>query len=108
VELDGVVKRLKGCLYHYTYDDLADQVNTLNRFSGISAATMESDGKKFSWFDLLFRPPFRFFKGYILKKGFLDGSRGFVIAKISAFGVFMKYIKLWEIELLKKHDQNRK
>jgi hypothetical protein len=49
-------------------------------------------------FDLLFRPGFRFFRGYILKRGFLDGLPGFIIAKSAAFGTFAKYAKIWELE----------
>lgn len=102
VMLDGPIKQLHGCLYHYTYDNVGDQISTLNRFSQISSETMEAAGKAFSWTDLLFRPPFRFFKGYILKKGFLDGAHGFIIAVLSAFGVFIKYVKLWEKRVTSK------
>ena len=30
----------------------------------------------------------------------LDGMQGLIIAMVSAYGVFMKYAKLWEQELL--------
>ena len=97
VLVDGPVKRLRGCLYHYTYDDLADQVTTLNRFSTISSEGMFREGRRMSVVDLLFRPVFRFFKGYIIKHGFMDGYRGLIIAVVSAMGVFLKYAKLWEM-----------
>lgn len=97
VVVDGPVKRLGGCLHHYTYDDLCDQVVTLNRFSSISSRGMFEEGRKFSFTGLLFRPLFRFFKGYCLKRGFLDGGRGFIISAMTAFGVFLKYAKLWEL-----------
>lgn len=97
VEVDGPVKRLRGCLNHYTYDDISDQVATLNRFSSISAASMQKEARKFFWADLVLRPLFRFFKGYLLKRGFMDGISGLVVAGTSAFGVFLKYAKLWEL-----------
>ena len=97
VEVHGPTKRLSGCLYHYTYDNIADQVATLNRFSGISASSMHRANRKFSLLDIFFRPMFRFFKGYVLKRGFMDGFSGLVVAVVSAFGVFMKYAKLWEL-----------
>lgn len=99
VVVEGLVKRLQGCLNHFTYDDISDQVATLNRFSNISASSLSNEGRRFSIIDILFRPPFRFFKGYVLKRGFMNGRRGFVIAIISAFGVFLKYAKLWELSL---------
>jgi (heptosyl)LPS beta-1,4-glucosyltransferase len=38
-----------------------------------------------------------FIKMYLLKAGFLDGRQGFLLAVFSAFYVFTKYAKLWEI-----------
>ena len=97
VAVQGPVKKLNGCLFHYTYDDLSDQVATLNRFSSISAAGMYRAGRRFSVLDLIFRPLFRFFKGYFLKRGFCAGTRGLIISILTATGVFMKYAKLWEL-----------
>jgi glycosyltransferase involved in cell wall biosynthesis len=93
----GPVKRLKGHLYHYTYDDVADQVKTLNDFSSISAQSFDTDSR-FRWVDFLFRPPLRFLKAYMIKRGFMDGTRGWIIACCSAFGVFLKYAKLYELQ----------
>ncbi len=96
ITVDGPTKRLQGHMYHYTYEDIAEQVATLNRFSTITATGWSADGKKFRLIDILFRPKFKFFRSYILKRGFMDGFPGFVIAVNSAFGVFAKYAKLWE------------
>ncbi len=96
VIVDGPIKRLRGCLHHYTYDNISDQILTMNRFSTIASAGMFEEKRKFSGIDLLFRPAFRFFKGYFLKRGFLDGYSGFIIAMLSATGVLFKYTKLWE------------
>ncbi len=101
VEVNGTVKLLKGHLYHYTYDNVFGQVDTLNRFTGISAEGMLEEGRRFSYLDLLCRPFFRFLKGYVMKQGFRDGVAGFVIAVASAFGVFLKYAKLWEMQYVR-------
>lgn len=96
VVVNGPIKRLQGCLHHYTYDDISDQILTMNRFSTIASDSLHVERRRFSGIDLLFRPAFRFFKGYFLKRGFLDGYSGFIIAMLSATGVFFKYAKLWE------------
>lgn len=93
----GEVKRLKGHLCHYTYDDIFDQLKTLNQFSSIAARSMHATGYPFLWRDLLFRPLWRLFKSLVLKRGILDGIRGIIIAYCSAFGVAMKYAKLMEL-----------
>ncbi len=107
VLVNGPVKRLKGQLYHYTYDDLHDQLVTLNRYSSITAVEKFKNGHRFHVTDFLFRPSLRFLKAYFLKRGFLDGRRGFLIAAISSFGVAMKYAKLWEREL-EQQDRERR
>jgi hypothetical protein len=84
-------------MYHYTYTDISDHVATLNRFSSISAQAQREEGGRHSWIDVFLRPPLRFLRGYFLKRGFLDGFPGFLIAVNAAYGVFIKYAKLWEI-----------
>lgn len=96
ITVDGPVRRLKHHLYHYTYRDIGDQVATLNRFSSISADSRFSDGHHFTIADIVFRPLFRFFRGYILRAGLLDGLPGLVVAVSAAYGTFIKYAKLWE------------
>ena len=98
VVVNGPVKSLRSPLWHYTYDDVADHLATLHRFSTITAQQKFVAGDRFRWSDLLFRPPFRFIKGYILRAGFLDGAHGFIIACLSAYGAALKYIKLWELQ----------
>ncbi len=105
VVVNGPVKTLRGHLRHYTYDDMRDHLETMNRFSAITAQEKVHQGKRFRWIDILFRPPFRFIKAYFLRRGFLDGTQGFVIATVSAFGVFMKYAKIWELEQTPKDSE---
>ncbi|MGC8847024.1 MAG: glycosyltransferase family 2 protein, partial [Candidatus Hydrogenedens sp.] len=50
------------------------------------------------WFDLTIRPISRFIKMYILRHGFLDGYHGLVLCGLSAFSVFLKYAKLWDLQ----------
>lgn len=95
--VDGPVKQLKGHMYHYTYDDISDQLATLDKFSAITAEGWFQDGKACRVYDLVLRPFFRFLRGYLLKHGFLDGYPGFVIASTISYGVFLKYAKLWEL-----------
>ena len=106
VIVDGPVKALDGEIFHYTYDSISHHVAQMNRFSQISAEAKFKSGKGFRWFDFLFRPPFRFFKSYVIKCGFLDGWHGMLIASISAFGVQVKYSKVRELQWLA--DERRK
>lgn len=98
VEVEGVVRRLDGELWHYSYRDLADQVARIQFFSDESASALRRAGRRARLSDLVLRPPARFLRGYLLKRGFLDGVPGFAIAAASAFHVFLKYAKLFEAE----------
>ena len=97
----GPVRRLKHCMYHYTYTDISDQVATINRFSEITAIGQHNAGRRFRYPDLIFRPVFRFFRGYVLRRGFLDGLPGLIVASTASFAVFVKYAKLWELRRAK-------
>ncbi len=98
VDVKGPVKKLQAPIFHYTYDDIAHHLNTINRFSSITAREKFERGKKASLADLLFRPAWKFFRGYIIKRGFLDGRAGLSIALLTSFEVWVKYLKLRELQ----------
>lgn len=102
IEVDGKVKSLKNQYLHYTYRNISDQIQTIDRYSRIAAEDLCQKGKKFSFFKLFFHPPFRFIKEYVLKSGFRDGLPGLVIAISTMYYVFIKYAKLWELTALEK------
>jgi hypothetical protein len=98
VVLDGTRGRLRGELHHWSYRDLADQVARIQDFSRVQAAALRAQGRRASVSDLALRAPARFLRAYLLKGGFRDGVPGLVIACATAFHVFLKYAKLWEME----------
>ncbi|MCE9613006.1 MAG: glycosyltransferase family 2 protein [Lentisphaerae bacterium] len=102
VVVHGPVKRLRNPIWHYTYDDVVDHLNRLNRYSTITAQQRYAEGGRLRWADLILHPFFRFIKGYVIRRGFLDGTHGLAIASIASFGAFLKYIKLWELEQTRK------
>ncbi len=97
VVVDGATGRLAGHLEHYSYRDLADQVARIQSFSRIQAAALHAEGRRASLAKLVLNPPFRFFRAFVLKAGWRDGIPGLVIAAATAFHVFLKYAKLWEL-----------
>lgn len=99
-----VRKHLKGNLLHYSYHSLEDHVIQSNKFSTISARSKFNKGKRSSLFKIWLNPKFRFFRDYILKRGFLDGFNGYLVCKNNAHEVFLKYSKLYQLQQ-KKNDQ---
>ena len=105
----GAVRRLRHPLHHFSYRDIEDHLQRINRFTSISSAELAKEGKRWQWMDALARPAFRFFRFYVLKRGFLEGFAGFYVAVTAAVYVFFKYAKLWELEMeaKKKGGQGR-
>lgn len=98
IAVDGAVVRVDEPLHHYSYRDLADQIDRIQRFSAAAAVALDDAGRRARAWDLVARPPARFVRAYVLRRGFLDGVPGLVIAVATAFHVFLKYAKLWEIQ----------
>jgi glycosyltransferase involved in cell wall biosynthesis len=98
VDIDGPVVRLPGRLQHWNYRSLSEHIQTTDRFSARMARSYAEAGLRFRMADLLVRPLARFFKGYVLKQGFRRGLPGFIVSAATAYYVFMKYAKLWELE----------
>jgi glycosyltransferase involved in cell wall biosynthesis len=89
---------LNGDCYHYSYHSIAQHVQKVNHFSTLAAQDMYSRGKKFSLFKLVLSPWARFMSMYFIKRGFLDGKFGFIIAIISAFEKFLRIAKLYQLQ----------
>jgi len=97
VRLEGKIKDLNADLLHYTYDNLADNIDRIQRYSTIFAEAQFKRGRRATVLDLTIRPAARFFKAYVLKRGFRDGRHGLILCVSAAFYVFLKYAKLWEL-----------
>lgn len=89
-------ERFQSPLLHWVFRNLSHQVQTNDRYSGLQAENLFHNGKKFSLFYLLTKPLSKFIETYFLKRGFLDGMAGFIIAISAAYSVFLKWAKLWE------------
>ncbi|GJQ57786.1 MAG: glycosyltransferase family 2 protein [Candidatus Scalindua sp. AMX11] len=99
IKLDGKAKYLKNDMLHFSYKNLSAQLSTIDKYTDMSANEMEKRGTSFVTLQLISRPLFRFIKGYLLKRGFMDGVPGFVAAITTSFYVFMKYAKLRELRI---------
>ncbi len=89
--------KLGGSLEHYTYKNLDRYLQSIHQFSRLAAEQMRENGRTAGILDLLFRPPAVFLKKYVLQVGFLDGTPGFVISVMTAYGMFLRYSYLREM-----------
>ncbi len=104
IETKGLkVAFLQHKIEHYTYVSLDHFIDKLQRYATWAAQDYASKTAKIGVWQLYFKPVFRFFKHYIFQKGFLDGRAGLIIAFLMAFGVFLRYAKLYEQRLKKRY-----
>ncbi len=89
---------LKGNILHYSFDTIEEHLERNERMSSIAAESIIEAGKKKHWSKIFLSPAWSFFHGYILRRGFLDGSYGFIIAKQNARLSYLKYQKLHRLQ----------
>ncbi len=98
VSVRGPVGTLRGELHHFAYRDLAEHLETIDRYTSAAARDLYEAGRRSSWLRLAVHPPAAFLRNYLLRRGFRDGTPGLVISAMNAYYVFLKFAKLWELE----------
>lgn len=96
---EGESGNLDGDLNHYTDPSIEHYYTKFNHYTSLAARDLRQKGKGLGLSDLLLRPLFIFIKMYIIKRGFLDGRQGLILAVFSANYVFTKYAKYWELRM---------
>jgi glycosyltransferase involved in cell wall biosynthesis len=97
VRAAGDVGRLRGEIQHYAYRDIAHHLQTMDRYTSLAARQMFEDGCRARWVDILITPRLTFFRNYILRGGFRDGTAGLIVSAMNAYYVGVKFAKLWEL-----------
>jgi glycosyltransferase involved in cell wall biosynthesis len=98
VKLTGNKQKLKGDILHYIYANIAHFAATKNTYSSLTAQDHYKNGRRARIVDFTLRPMYAFLYRYIVRLGILDGIPGFTIAVMESHAVFMKYLKLYEIQ----------
>ena len=86
VTMDGIISKLDHYMIHLAYESVDEFINKQNTYSNLHP-------KQPSLSKALIRPFWTFFNLYILKKGFMEGWHGYVIARLYAQYTFWKYVK---------------
>jgi glycosyltransferase involved in cell wall biosynthesis len=98
VELQGRVGECRAGLDHYSYATIDDFTRKGRRFIQAGALAAANSGVRSSPAKMLIHAAARFFKSYVLKFGFLDGTEGLIVAVLEADHAFQKYARLWEMQ----------
>lgn len=87
-------------LVHIANDPIYSIVNKTNLYT--ENELEKKKNKNYGLGALFYRPVFRFFKSYVLKRGFADGSRGFMCALYEGLYQFVLVSKIIEAKWRKE------
>ena len=90
-------------LWHVTFRSFDQYLEKLHRYAGWGAADLWRHGRRAGFTELVLRPAWRFVRMYVVQAGFLDGRYGLVLCALQAYGVFLKWARVWEYELFAKN-----
>jgi glycosyltransferase involved in cell wall biosynthesis len=99
----GSVPVLSNPMLHVTFRSISQYLEKLHRYAQWGAADMWRRGRRAGPVELLLRPLWRFFRMYVLQAGFLDGGHGFILCSLQAYGVFLKWARVWEYQRFEKN-----
>jgi glycosyltransferase involved in cell wall biosynthesis len=94
---EAPARRLEGKLMHYSYEDFETVLRKLDAYSSAGARQRRAARQRGGFGKALGRGAWAFIRTYLLRRGFLDGRAGFMIAVFNAETVYYRFLKLgWE------------
>jgi len=97
----GKIEKISnGYLLHYSIRNFEHLLEKNRKYSWLTSIEYHKKGKKSYGIALaILRALFTFVQIYIFRLGFLDGSRGLLLAAMFTQRTFNKYAGLWSLEL---------
>jgi glycosyltransferase involved in cell wall biosynthesis len=93
---EGLIGKITSPMLHYTFPTISSHIEKMISYSKLGAEQLKNRGKSCNLLTPFLRGGFKFIKMYLLKKGFMDGRNGFLLSVNSSYGVYLKYLYLWE------------
>lgn len=97
VQVQGRTGTLEGHFLHYPYANLEIFIDKINRYSTEAARSAFEQGRRTSLLGPFGHAAWTFIRHYLLRRGFLDGWQGLVLAGMAATGSFYRYVKLYHL-----------
>jgi hypothetical protein len=98
VAVRGPTGQLRGELQHFAYHDIADHLETIDRYTTYAARQMHESGRRVGRLQIAGHPPLAFLRNYLVHGGIRDGSAGLIISALNSYYVFLKFAKVWEMQ----------
>lgn len=98
LSIDGTTAKLSSPLLHSPSLDLKSNISKINIYSSIHSKSNKKEAKKANLLKIVLWPIFKFFVNFLFKRGYKDGTHGFVFAVMMSFHSFLSWSKQWELE----------
>jgi glycosyltransferase involved in cell wall biosynthesis len=86
---------LREALIHRSHADIAEFVEKVNYYTTLAADRLAEEGRSGAAWQLVVYPLGSFLRNYVVRRGFLDGVSGFVLAVLMTLHPFLARAKLW-------------
>lgn len=106
VLVDGQVGDLTGNIIHDGDHSIEQKLSKLNSYSSLAALAKPPRARGIGVLRLTFYPVWYFFRAYLLRRQFLNGSAGYINSVELAHYAFLKYAKM--LELTKREHARKK
>ncbi len=81
-------------LLHYSYQDFNSYKAKMTLYAALRAKELKAKNIKPNLLFEFFKPAYRFFYHYIIRRGFLDGKAGYIMARLNAYSVKKRFVEL--------------
>jgi glycosyltransferase involved in cell wall biosynthesis len=98
MSIEGPTGHLSGDLIHLSDATVGEIIQKRTRYAEFAAQQMHENGVRPRASRLVIAPLGSFASQYILLGGFLEGVRGLIYAALSAYGAFLRNVRLWELQ----------
>jgi glycosyltransferase involved in cell wall biosynthesis len=92
------IGRLAGWIEHHTLRSLPQYLPKLEHYATLGAQQLLAAGRRGGLGVGVLRGGWRFCRAYLVRLGFLDGQAGLLVALLGAWGTFLKWALLYELQ----------
>lgn len=92
--VDGQIGKLKNKLIHFSYTDYESYKKKMESYGKFKAREAFLKGIRPNLLNVYLHPAYKFLYTFLVRRGFLDGKKGYVICWLNAYSVAVRYREL--------------
>lgn len=92
--VDGEIGKLKNKLIHFSYTDFESYKKKMESYGKFKAREAFLKGVRPNFLNVYLHPAYKFLYTFLVRRGFLDGKKGWIICYLNAYSVAVRYREL--------------